>query len=104
MEAKGSAGFALKVGVSRRYGSSILSKPLLFVVACNLCARPVRPSHKNPLYHFYRERHPGVTLSDTSGSLTGPHREFVPGEHGSRSQRSKDLTQKEKGPGISRGL
>jgi hypothetical protein len=35
MEAKGSADFALKVGVSRRYGSSILSKPLLFVVACN---------------------------------------------------------------------
>src|SRR4028119_23541 len=98
MEAKGPAGFALKVGVSRRYGSSILSKPLLFVVACNLCARPVRPSHKNPLYHFYRERHPGVTLSDTSGSLTGPHREFVPGEHGSRSQLSKALTQKERRP------
>lgn len=40
MEAKGPAGFALKIGVLRRYGSSILSKPLLFVVACNLCARP----------------------------------------------------------------
>ena len=98
MEAKGPAGFALKVGVSRRYGSSILSKPLRFVVACNLCTRPIRSSHRNPLYNFYRERHPGVTLSDTSGSLTGPHREFVPGEHGRRSQLSKDLTQKERRP------